>query len=55
MRVFTRLVGLVCLWGILVARSYSFSDKSLFYVEVVAIVAWIVSEIDWHNKDKKKV
>ncbi|EFM18625.1 hypothetical protein PanABDRAFT_3521 [Pantoea sp. aB] len=55
MRIFTRLVGLVCLWGILVAQSYSFTDKSLFYVEVVAIIAWIISEIDWYKKDKNNI
>lgn len=53
MRGFVRMVGLLCLWGILVAKSYSFENKSLFIVEVVAIIAWISSEIDWYRKDKR--
>lgn len=54
MRGFTRFVGMICLWGILVARSYSFDDKSLFIVELVTIVACVASEIDWYIKDKKE-
>lgn len=55
MRSFIRLVGLVCLWGILVAHTYSFENKSLFYVEVLAIIAWVISEVDWYKKDRKEI
>lgn len=51
----TRFVGLVCLWGILVAKTYTLENKSLFLVEVIAIIAWVISEIDWYKKDRKEI
>lgn len=55
MKLFVRMVGLLCLWGVLVARTYRFENKSLFLVEVVAIIAWLSSEIDWHRKIKQNL
>jgi len=53
-RGFTRLTGLLCLWGILVLKTYKFEDKHLFVIELIAIIAWAISEIDWYRKDKKE-
>lgn len=48
-----RLIALYCLYNMLVLKSYAWENKSFFYLEVLAIALWIVSEFEWYRKEKK--